>query len=258
LTEEQAKRFVESRRAAGLVTWAAPASLDVPLGYLRGLGVAPSPASARPRGPLEELLAGYHDYLLSERGLCEHTVFDGYGPAAALFLAEFVGPEGRSLERLGAAEVTAFLARECPKRSVSGARDLAGALRSLLRYLHLAGLIQTPLVWAVPSLADLRDRALPRGLEPRTVRKLLASLIIVGWSAGATTRSCWCWYGWDCAPVRSPRWNSTTWIGAAGCCSSTARVPGRTSCRCRPMSARRSLPTCVVVRDPSAEHCSRG
>ena len=49
-----------------------------------------------------------------------------------------------------AAEVSSFLARECPKRSVSGARDLVCALRSLLRYLHLAGLIEAPLVWAVP------------------------------------------------------------------------------------------------------------
>jgi integrase len=67
------------------------------------------------------------------------------------------------------------LARECPKRSVSGARDLVCALRSLLRYLHLAGLIEAPLVWAVPSVADLRDRTLPRGLEPGAVKKLLAS-----------------------------------------------------------------------------------
>ena len=175
LTGEQAKRFVKSRRAAGLVTWSAPMSLDVPLGYLRGLGVAPRPAPVQPQGPLDELLADYQGYLLSERGLCEHTVFDGYGPVAELFLAEFVGPEGLGLERLSAAEVTAFLAREFPRRSVSGARDLAGALRSLLRYLHLAGLIPMPLVWAVPSVADLRDRALPRGLEPGTVRKLLAS-----------------------------------------------------------------------------------
>ena len=62
------------------------------------------------------------------------------------------------MERLSAADVSSFLARECPKRSVSGARDLVCALRSLLRYLHLAGLIEAPLVWAVPSVADLRDR----------------------------------------------------------------------------------------------------
>jgi integrase/recombinase XerD len=175
LTDEQAKRFVQARAAAGLVTWASPTSTDVLLGYLRGLGVAPSPAPAEAQGPLEELLAGYQSYLLSERGLCHHTVFDAYGPAAELFLAEFEGPDGLGLERLGAAEVTTFLASECSKRSISGARDLVGALRSLLRYLHLAGLIQTPLVWAVPSVADLRDRTLPRVLEPGAVKKLLAS-----------------------------------------------------------------------------------
>ena len=61
-----------------------------------------------------------------------------------------------------AGDVSSFLARECPRRSVSGARDLVCALRSWLRYLHLAGLVTTPLVWAVPSVADLRDRTLPR------------------------------------------------------------------------------------------------
>ena len=30
-------------------------------------------------------------------------------------------------------------------------------------------------MWAVPSVADLRDRTLPRGLEPAAVKKLLAS-----------------------------------------------------------------------------------
>ncbi|MDQ6803992.1 MAG: tyrosine-type recombinase/integrase, partial [Actinomycetota bacterium] len=79
------------------------------------------------------------------------------------------------LERLCAADVSSFLARECPKRSVSGARDLVCALRSFLRFLHLVGLINAPLVWAVPSIADLRDRTLPRGLEPGAVKKLLAS-----------------------------------------------------------------------------------
>jgi integrase len=49
------------------------------------------------------------------------------------------------------------------------------SLRSLLRYLHVAGLLEVPLQWAVPGVADLRDRSLPRGLEPAVVAKLLAS-----------------------------------------------------------------------------------
>jgi integrase len=92
-----------------------------------------------------------------------------------LFLSELGGSNGLDLARLAAAEVSSFLGRECPKRSVSGARDLVCALRSLVRYLHLAGLITSPLVWSVPSMADLRDRTLARGLEPTAVRQLLAS-----------------------------------------------------------------------------------
>jgi len=142
---------------------------------LRQLGAAPAPAPACSVGPLEELLADYGRYLSIERGLCDHTVLDAYVPAARLFLSELGGSNGLDLARLAAADVSSFLAHECPKRSVSGARDLVCALRSLLRYLHLAGLITSPLVWSVPSMADLRDRTLPRGLEPTAVRQLLAS-----------------------------------------------------------------------------------
>ena len=140
--------------------------MALPLEYLRGLGVAPVPAPVPGRGPLEELLADYRRYLRAERGLSEHTVLDVYGPAARLFLAGREGPDGLGLERLCAADVSSFLARECPGRSVTGARDLVCALRSLLRYLHLAGLIGAPLVWAVPSVADLRIARCRAGLTP--------------------------------------------------------------------------------------------
>jgi hypothetical protein len=159
----------------GRFVWASTQSVALPLEYLRQLGVVPPPVRACPAGPLEELLADYGRYLSVERGLCEHTVLDAYVPAARLFLCEVGGSDGLDLARLAAADVSSFLARECPRRSVSGARHLVCALRSLLRYLHLAGLITTSLVWSVPSVADLRDRTLPRGLEPAAVRGLLAS-----------------------------------------------------------------------------------
>jgi len=175
LTGEQAERFAAARRAAGLASWAAPQSVALPLAYLRELGAAPAASLVIAEGPLESLLADYRRYLLVERRLSEHTALDAYGPAARLFLAGWETPDGLGLERLSAADVSLFLARECPKRSVSGARDLVCALRSLLRYLHLAGWTEAPLVWAVPSVADLRDRTLPRGLESAAVRKLLVS-----------------------------------------------------------------------------------
>lgn len=175
LTDEQCGRFAAGRRAAGVVMWAAPSSALLLVGFLREQGVVPSQAPSPPRGPLEELLADYGTYLSTERGLCDHTVFDAYVPAARLFLSGRDSGDELDMAGLTAAEVSSFLARECEQRSVSGARDLVCALRSLLRYLHLAGLIATPLVWAVPAVADLRDRSLPRGLEPAVVRRLLAS-----------------------------------------------------------------------------------
>ncbi len=175
LTSEQGERFAEERRAGGVVSWSSPRSVVLPLEYLRQLGAVPPPAPAHPVGPLEILLADYGRYLSIERGLCDHTVLDAYVPAARLFLSGLDRPGGLDLARLSAAEVSSFLACECPKRSVSGARDLVSALRSFLRYLHLAGLIPAPLVWAVPSVADVGDRSLPRGLEPAAVRRLLAS-----------------------------------------------------------------------------------
>ena len=175
LTEARAAEFASSRREAGLVSWSSPQSVDLPLKYLRGIGVIVPAAPAVADGPLEELLAEYRRYLFVERRLCEHTVVWYYVPTAGLFLAGRQGPDGLELERLSAADVSRFLAAECPKRSVSGARGLASALRSLLRFLHVTGLIELPLVWAVPPVANRRDSSLPRGLEPAAVKKLLAS-----------------------------------------------------------------------------------
>jgi hypothetical protein len=164
LSVEECERFAASRRAAGRVTLVAPQSMKLPLEYLRALGLTRTPAPPLAHGRTEELLADYGRYLLVERGLTAHTVFDVYVRAARLFLAGRDGSGALRFDRLVAADVSMFLARECPKRSVSGARDLVSALRSFLRYLHLVGRIEAPLVWALPAIADLRDRTLPRGL----------------------------------------------------------------------------------------------
>ena len=174
LTGESAERFLVARRAAGCLTWCSARSVVLPLGFLRGLGVVPSPPAMVADGPVEEVLDGYRRYMLSERGVKERTVA-GYEPAARVFLSQRESLEGLGLERLTAADVSAFLARECPRRTVAGARFLAFVVRSLLRYLHVAGLVELPLEWAVPGVADLRDRSLPRGLEPVVVNTLLES-----------------------------------------------------------------------------------
>ena len=102
-------------------------------------GRAGDHAGPRGRVPLEQLLQDYCRYLRVERALCDHTVLDAYVPAARLFLAGLGRPGRAGAGAVRAADVSSFLAGECPNRSVSAARDLVCALRSLLRYLHWPG-----------------------------------------------------------------------------------------------------------------------
>jgi integrase/recombinase XerD len=168
-----AVRFAEAHRAAGYRTYRSSLSVRVPVAYLRELGVVGSQSAVS--GPVEELLADLRVYMELERGLVAGTI-KNYQRAARLFLEDRVERDGGLvLDRLAAGDVSSFLARECPRRSVSGAMNLAANLRVLLRYLHVAGLIEMPLVWAVPKVADLRGRSLPKGLAPEAVAGMLAS-----------------------------------------------------------------------------------
>lgn len=174
LSAECQQRFLEARRAAGYRTWVGPQSLRLPLAYLREVGVVPAPVPVVLEGPVERLLADYRAYLAAERGLAAETMRH-YERVARLFLADHETPDGVGLERLAASDVSAFLMRECPKRSVSGARDLVVRLRCLLRYLHVVGVIERPLQYAVPGVAYRRGHGLPRGLSRSVVERLLGS-----------------------------------------------------------------------------------
>jgi integrase/recombinase XerD len=174
LTGEHAERFLTARRAAGYRTWVSSRSLRVPLRYLGEIGVVQ--AAEQPRGDdsREQLLRDYHHYLKCERGLAPTTI-EGFERVARLFLAGCDVETGPALERLDASDVSRFVARELPRCSIPSAQAMVTGLRSLLRYLHVAGVIQVPLRWAVPGVADRRGLTLPRGLDRATVSKLLAS-----------------------------------------------------------------------------------
>src|SRR5437773_238365 len=90
--------------------------------------------------PVEEVLAAYRSYLLRERGLSNATV-DCYERRARRFLVDRAGADGLDLDRLTAAEVTDFLACECPLRGTGEGQLLVAAMRSLLRYVYATGLI---------------------------------------------------------------------------------------------------------------------
>ena len=84
-------------------------------------------------------------------------------------------------------------------------RELAAALRSFLRFLHVEGFVSVPLAQAVPPVAFRKGAGLPRWLAPQIVTRLLASCDRRTGRGRRTTRSCWYWPAWGCGPARVAR-----------------------------------------------------
>jgi site-specific recombinase XerD len=174
LTPERVEEFLEVRRAAGYTAELSRRGLAPLLGYLRALGVTPTPQKPTPCTPAEVLVEEYSIYLACERGLAASSVERYLGPAR-LFLAERERPDGLDLGGLRAGDVTAFVVRQCQARRVGSAKVLVTALRSLLRFLFLEGYTPFPVAQAVPTATGWADQSLPRGLGAEAVAALLAS-----------------------------------------------------------------------------------
>ncbi|MGH2866401.1 MAG: site-specific integrase, partial [Solirubrobacteraceae bacterium] len=175
LTSEAVERFLADRRAAGYTNYVSGRAMAPLLGYLRGLGVAPPPTPRVAAGVIEVLLADYREYLTVERGLTSETI-EGYVAAVRPFLdGRLRDGDELDLGGLGAPDVVAFVVARCPAQSRGAAKMTVTALRSLLGFLHLRGIVSGPLAEAVPSTASWRLSGLPRALEPEQLQALLGS-----------------------------------------------------------------------------------
>jgi integrase/recombinase XerD len=123
-----------------------------------------------PCAAADVLLERYRAYLVAERGLAASTV--GYYLAEARMFVAAAGPD---LGGLTAAGVAGFVQEQCRRRSTGMAKILVTALRALLRFLHVEGVIAEPLAAVVPAVAGWRGGALPRALGPDQVTGLLES-----------------------------------------------------------------------------------
>jgi site-specific recombinase XerD len=171
LTPAVMDQYIVWRRGEGYLSGLSPKSLRRVFGYLDGLGVLPR-EDAVP-SPVDQLLGEFRGYLLVERGMVAGSV-RLYERVARLFLEERSERLGDDLTRLSGAEINVFVLREARRRSYWSAATVVSALRALLRFLYVQGLIAEPLAAAVPSVARRRED-LPRGLAPEQVRRLLDS-----------------------------------------------------------------------------------
>ena len=112
-------------------------------------------------------------YLSGERGLAAGTVV-GYQHAASLFLAA-LEDAGRDMEDLTPVDINGFVLAEHARRSVASTKQVVTGLRSLMRFLFVEAITPTSFAGAVPAVAGWGGGSLPRGIDARSVKRLLAS-----------------------------------------------------------------------------------
>ena len=120
LTEDVAARFLRHRRRRGYVLHFTRRGFEPLMRYLRGVGLAPTPAVADAT-PVDRFLREYAEYLARERGLVATTI-----RAYTAFAKRFVAVERPLLDwnRLTAAAVTEFV-RQHVCQSSTATRKLA-------------------------------------------------------------------------------------------------------------------------------------
>jgi len=166
--------YVAERRSARCAIHQTARALAPLLGFLRLQQVAPLPRLSTPTGPVEALLAGYARYLAEERGLAEATIRRNVELVRPFVVGQF--RSGRvALEHVNAAGVTAFVVAWCRDVGGGSAPRMVTALRSLLRFVHVEGLIDQPLAAVVPPVAAWKLSGLPKALAADQVVSLLTA-----------------------------------------------------------------------------------
>lgn len=175
LTTQRVEEFLRDRRQRGCRAGVTARAVAPLLGYLRGLLLVPPPVPRVPATPEEMLLANYRGHLLGERGVTASTATH-YLRCARGFLRSLGEPLDTALAGLSTADVTEHVLAWAERRR-GKAPDLVTlpALRSLLRYLHAAGLVDTPLADAVPPGRGYPRRALPRAVPADQIQTVLAA-----------------------------------------------------------------------------------
>jgi integrase/recombinase XerD len=175
LSTKDLDRFLDARRRAGYTQYLSVKALQPILASLREQGLSVMVPPTIP-GPVDAAVADYREYLIRERGLARATVRE-YVDAVRPFILSRLTADHRALhwESLDAAVVMGFVVARTSKQSRGAAKLTVTALRSLLGFLHVTGLIARSLAGVVPAVAGWRLAGLPKGLTSAAVHALVAS-----------------------------------------------------------------------------------
>jgi len=173
LGSEQIAAFIAARRAEGYQRWRTVRSLRPMVEWLRVLGLVPAEEPSEP-GPVDVVLARYGRWMRVERRLVEQTVQLRLWWAGEFLIAQI--DDGRlELDRIGPDAVTGFVLDMSRLYAISSMKRVTSCLRSLLRFLFVAGDLERDLSPVVPSVAGWQLAGLPRGADDEAVAALLAS-----------------------------------------------------------------------------------
>jgi site-specific recombinase XerD len=119
------------------------------------------------------LVKRYADFLRNEKGLAELSL-KVYLPVAEDLLHYLEAEHStRSVRRLDASLLRAFLFERARARSSEGVRLLASSLRSFLRFLHVQDEIPKDLTAAIPTVRRWAQPDIPKKLTPAEVKRVL-------------------------------------------------------------------------------------
>lgn len=168
------ERFIAVRRSDHVDLSSAKVLVPL-LAFLRSAGMIPMPmVSAGAMSTVDVILARWREHLLTERGLQVSTI-RYYEELARPLLVSRLDGDLVDLDGLDARVVSEFVRDRIPGVPVGTAKLTVTALRSLLRFLFIDGLIAERLDALVLARAGYRDAGLPRGLRPEQVESLIAA-----------------------------------------------------------------------------------
>lgn len=135
--------------------------------HLRERGIVPLVEA--PRQPVR-LVEGFLQWMRVHRGVVEGTLAS-YGS----YVGDLVRFLGDDPERYTARGLRDFVETRCRQYRRNSSRMVLAAVRMFLRYLAVEGRCRPGLEHALTPLANWSQHALPRGLTPEQVRRVLAT-----------------------------------------------------------------------------------